>query len=286
MVNILWTRAGIWSRFVIYLLLIAAAVFTLIPFLWAAVNSVKTLTETFQLGAFVPFLQFQPSLDPWREVLGDPQTENAFISSCVVSAGTTIFALVLGVPAAYALARYEFPVRSNDIAIWFLSQRVLPPAVVLVPFYVLLVYLRLIDTWSALILCYTAFNLAFVVVVMRDIFRDVSTEIEDAAKVEGATPWQIFWMIALPLSLDGLVVSSVLVFAFSWNEALFACALTSQEASPFSALALASRGRFQHRRGQHPDRHHPAGDLLFLRPALPRPRAVVRRGQGVGWIAV
>ena len=174
-------------------------------------------------------------------MLNDPQTVNAFISSCVVSAGTTIFSLVLGVPAAYALARYEFPVKSNDIALWFLSQRVLPPSVVLVPFYVLLVYLRLIDTWTGLILCYTAFNLAFVVVVMRDIFRDVSTEIEDAAKVEGATPWQIFWMIALPLSLDGLVVSSVLVFAFSWNEALFASALTSQEASPFSALVLASR---------------------------------------------
>ena len=85
--------------------------------------------------------------------------------------------------------RYEFPIKSNDIALWFLSQRVLPPAVVLVPFYLLLVYLRLTDTWTGLILCYSAFNLAFVVVIMRDIFRDVSTEIEDADKVEGATPW-------------------------------------------------------------------------------------------------
>ncbi len=241
MVNILWVRAGLWSRLFIYLLLIAAAVFTLTPFLWAAVNSVKTLTETFRLGAMIPFVQFEPTLDSWREVLNDPQTERAFINSCVISGGTTIFSLILGVPAAYSLARYEFPIPSNDIALWFLSQRVLPPAVVLVPFYLLLVYLRLIDTWLGLILCYSTFNLAFVVVIMRDIFRDVSTEIEDAAKVEGATPWQIFWMIALPLSLDGLVVSSVLVFAFSWNEALFASALTSQEASPFSALVLASR---------------------------------------------
>ena len=239
--NILWIRANLWSRIVVYALLIAAAVFTLAPFVWAGINSIKTLAETFQLGAFVPFLQFQPTLDAWRDVLADPQTENAFVSSCVVSAGTTIFSLVLGVPAAYSLARYEFRMSSNDIALWFLSQRVMPPAVVLVPFYLLLVYLRLIDTWTGLILCNSTFNLAFVVVIMRDIFRDVSTEIEDAAKVEGATPWQIFWMIALPLSLDGLVVSSVLVFAFTWNEALFASALTSQEASPFSALILASR---------------------------------------------
>ena len=225
----------------VYLLLVAAAAFTLVPFLWAGVNSIKTLAETFQLGAFVPFLQFQPSLDAWRDVLADPQTENAFVSSCVVSAGTTVFSLVLGVPAAYSLARYEFRMSSNDITLWFLSQRVMPPAVVLVPFYLLLVYLRLIDTWTGLILCNSTFNLAFVVVIMRDIFRDVSTEIEDAAKVEGATPWQIFWMIALPLSLDGLVVSSVLVFAFTWNEALFASALASQDAAPFSALILASR---------------------------------------------
>ncbi|MGA2495014.1 MAG: carbohydrate ABC transporter permease [Roseiarcus sp.] len=239
--NILWIRASLWSRLFIYLLLIVAAAFTLTPFLWAAVNSIKTLAETFQLGAFVPFVQFQPTLDAWRDVLADPQTENAFVSSCVVSAGTTIFSLILGVPAAYSLARYEFRMSSNDIALWFLSQRVMPPAVVLVPFYLLLVYLRLIDTWTGLILCNSTFNLAFVVVIMRDIFRDVSTEIEDAAKVEGATPWQIFWMIALPLSLDGLVVSSVLVFAFTWNEALFASALASQDAAPFSALVLASR---------------------------------------------
>jgi len=239
--NILWIRASLWSRLFVYLLLLAAAAFTLVPFLWAAVNSIKTLAETFQLGAFVPFLQFQPTLDAWRDVLADPQTENAFVSSCVVSAGTTVFSLILGVPAAYSLARYEFRMSSNDIALWFLSQRVMPPAVVLVPFYLLLVYLRLIDTWTGLILCNSTFNLAFVVVIMRDIFRDVSTEIEDAAKVEGATPWQIFWMIALPLSLDGLVVSSVLVFAFTWNEALFASALASQDAAPFSALVLASR---------------------------------------------
>jgi multiple sugar transport system permease protein len=241
MVNILWTRAGTLSRLVIYGLLLSAAIFTLVPFLWAMVNSVKTLTETFQLGAIIPFVNFEPTLDSWREVLADPQTGSAFISSCVISAGTTIFALILGVPAAYSLARYTFPVPANDIALWFLSQRVMPPAVVLIPFYLLLVYLELIDTWTGLILCYSTFNLAFVVLIMRDIFRDTSPEIEDAAKVEGATPWQIFWRIALPLSLDGLVVSAVLVFAFSWNEALFASALTSQEAAPFSALVLASR---------------------------------------------
>jgi ABC-type glycerol-3-phosphate transport system permease component len=241
MINVLWLRSSLRARVVIYLLLIAAAVFTLLPFVWAILNSIKTSADTFEPSAIIPFVNFQPTLDSWINVLDDPQTENAFISSVAVSIGTTIFSLILGVPAAYALARFKFPIGTNDIAMWFLSQRVLPPAVVLVPFYLMLVYLRLIDTWTGLIFCYSAFNLAFAVVIMRDIFRDVSTEIEDAAKVEGAKPWQIFWKISLPLSTDGLVVTSVLIFAFTWNEALFAAALTSQSATTFSALVLASR---------------------------------------------
>src|SRR5262252_336820 len=241
MMNVLWVRASLWSRLVIYLLLIAAAVWTVIPFLWAIVNSVKTVTDTFQPGALIPFVDFTPTLQSWNEVLSDPQAVRAFVNSIVVSCGTTLFVLILGVPAAYSLARFKFPIPSSDITLWFLSQRVLPPAVVLVPFYLLMVQFRLIDTWTGLIFCYSTFNLAFAVVIMRDIFRDVSTEIEDAAKVEGATAWQVFWMVALPLSLDGLVVTAVLVFAFTWNEALFASALTSQDAMTFSALVLASR---------------------------------------------
>jgi multiple sugar transport system permease protein len=241
MANVLWARTHIATRAIVYVLLIAAAVITLVPFLWSIVNSVKTVTQTFQPGAVIPFVDFTPTLDSWREVLNDPQAVDAFVNTLVVSLGTTLLTLVLGVPAAYSLARYTFPIGSNDITLWFLSQRVMPPAVVLVPFYLLLVRLDLIDTWTGLILCYSTFNLAFVVVIMRDIFRDVSVEIEDAAKVDGASPWQTFRLIALPLSLDGLVVSAVLVFAFSWNEALFATALTSQDAETFSALILASR---------------------------------------------
>jgi multiple sugar transport system permease protein len=199
------------------------------------------LPATFSAGAIIPFVNFQPTLDSWREVLGDPQALNCLLSSFIVSAGTTLLVLVLGTPAAYSLARFEFPVASKEIALWFLSQRVMPPVVVLVPFYILLVNLRLIDTWLGLILLYSTFNLAFCVVIMRDIFRDVSREVEEAARIEGASLWQIFYMVALPLSLDGLIVTAIIVFAFSWNEALFASALTSQHASTLPAFILASR---------------------------------------------
>lgn len=240
MTNILWVRATPAAKAVIYALMVLAAIWVIFPGLWAVVNSFKTTADTFRAGALIPFVNFTPTLHSWNEVLSDPQAHQALLSSTLVSLGTTALVLLLGTPAAYSLARF-FPRRSRDITLWFLSQRVMPPAVVLIPFYMMMVALRLIDTWIGLILCYSTFNLAFAVVIMRDVFRDVSRDVEDAAKVEGATAWQIFWLIALPLSLDGLIVSAVIVFAFTWNEALFASALTSQHATTMPAFILASR---------------------------------------------
>jgi multiple sugar transport system permease protein len=239
--NLMWTHSKRGGKVLVYVIAILAVIWVVLPFLWAIINSFKTLDATFTAGAIIPFLNFQPTLDSWKEVLDDPQSINSLMSSGIVAAGTTLLVMALGTPAAYSLARFEFQWQSKDIALWFLSQRVMPPVVVLVPFYILMVQFRLIDTWTGLILLYSTFNLAFCVVIMRDIFRDVSKEVEEAARIEGANLWQIFWMIALPLSLDGLIVSGIIVFAFSWNEALFASALTSQHASTLPAYILASR---------------------------------------------
>lgn len=241
MENLLWRNSKRGGKAILYLVAVVATLWVLGPFLWAINNSFKTLEATFSTGAIIPFLNFQPTLDSWKEVLGNPNSLNSMINSAAVALGTTVLVLILGTPAAYSLARYEFVVGSKDIALWFLSQRVLPPVVVLVPFYVLMVHLRLLDTWLGLILAYSTFNLAFCVVIMRDVFRDVSREVEEAARIEGANLWQIFWMIALPLSLDGLIVTAVIVFSFSWNEALFASALTSQDAATLPSFILASR---------------------------------------------
>ena len=240
--NVLWLRARPRSKAMIYLVMLLACAWVLIPFLWAILNSIKTLEETFQSGAIIPFLQFQPTLDSWRQVLTDSGVLHALLSSVVVSGGATILVLVLGVPAAYSLARFDFPMASRDITLWFLSQRVLPPAIVLVPFYLMMVYFGLIDTWTGLIISYSTFSLAFAVVIMRDVFRNVSKEVEEAAKVEGATAWQIFVLIALPLSIDGIIVTAINVFAFGWNEALFASAFTSRNAQTLASFILASRG--------------------------------------------
>ena len=240
--NVLWLRARPRSRLAVQAILLLAAVWVLVPFVWAILNSIKTLNDTFRSGAIIPFLQFTPTLDSWTQALSDRGVLHALLSSVVVSGGATILVLAIGIPAAYSLARFEFPVASRDITLWFLSQRVLPPAVVLVPFYLMMVYFRLIDTWTGLIISYSTFSLAFGVVIMRDIFRDVSKEVEEAAKVEGATAFQIFRLIALPLSIDGIVVTAINVFAFGWNEALFSSAFTSRNAQTLASFILASRG--------------------------------------------
>jgi multiple sugar transport system permease protein len=214
----------------------------MVPFLWAVDNSLKSDADIFRPGAIIPFLQFTPRLDMWIKVLWDPQLQKGLCNSALVGAVSTVLVLLIGTPAAYSLARFEFgKVSSKDLTLWFLSQRMLPPVVVLSPFYILLATTGLIDTQLGLILLYITFNLNFCVIIMRDIFRDVSKEVEEAARMEGATLWQVFWMIALPLSLDGLIVTAFIVFAFCWNEALFASAVTSQEAVTMPEFILASR---------------------------------------------
>jgi len=241
--NPLWRNSKWVSKFIAMAIACLAAVWVVVPFLWAIDNSLKTDLDIFRPGAMIPFLQFTPNLDVWKSVVCDPQVRNYLFSSTLVGLGTTVLVLLIGTPAAYSLARFEFKrIKSKDITLWFLSQRVLPPVVVLTPFYILLAEFGMLDTWIGLILLYSTFNLTFCVVIMRDIFRDVSKEVEEAARIEGASLWQIFWMIALPLSLDGLFVTAFIVFASCWNEALFASAVTSQHAVTMPFFILASRG--------------------------------------------
>ncbi len=240
MENPLWRNSKWVSKFIAMAIACLAAVWVVVQFLWAVENSLKTDIDIFRPGAVFPFLQFTPKLDAWKKVLYDSQLPNCFFSSALVGLSTTVLVLLIGTPAAYSLARFEFKrMKSKDITLWFLSQRVFPPVVVLTPFYILLAESGMIDTWIGLILLYSAFNLSFCVVIMRDIFRDVDKEVEEAARVEGASLWQIFWMIALPLSLDGLVVTAIIIFAACWNEALFAAAVTSQHAVTIPVYILA-----------------------------------------------
>jgi len=129
--NPLWRNSKWLSKLIAMAIACLAAVWVAVPFLWAVGNSLKTDIDRFRPGAIIPFLQFTPTLDAWKRVIYDPQLLSCFLSSTLVSVGTTLFVLVIGTPAAYSLARFEFRrMKSRDITLWFLSLRVLPPVVV------------------------------------------------------------------------------------------------------------------------------------------------------------
>ncbi len=232
-------RAGLALTTAVALLLV------LFPFYWAFLNSIKRPEETFQ-PSWIPFLQFQPTLEHWRSQLAIPEIRHALLNSTIISVGAATLALLLGTLAAYALARFRFNRPSNDaLTTWFISQRVLPPVMFVTPFFLLMRQFGLLDSVWALVLLNATFTLPFAVIILSQTFRELPRELEEAALVDGASHLQSFFWIMLPLALPGLAAAWVICMAFSWNEFLFALSLTSQSAIPMPVIIAGA----EHTRG-------------------------------------
>jgi multiple sugar transport system permease protein len=208
-----------------WLVAIAVTLLFFFPLYWAISTSLRNPADTFTVtGLGIPFVHFTPTLDNFRTELSTPEGYRAIRTSLFVSISATLLALGLGMPAAYALARFRF--WSNaDITVWFLSQRVLPPVATLIPFYIVFRNIGLLDTPYALILVNTTFVLPFVVVIMRQTFLDLPVELEEAALVDGATQFGAFIRVALPLAAPAAAATAMIIFAFTWNEFLFSSSL-------------------------------------------------------------
>jgi|SRR5215468_6014544 len=213
------------------LLAIAVALIFLFPLYWGVSTSLRNPLDTFTVsGLGIPWINFQPTLNNWVSQLSNPETQQAFGNSTVVAICATLLALALGAPAAYGLARFQFSVRmltNKDITVWFLSQRVLPPVATVIPFYLVMRTLGLLDTWLALILINATFILPFVVVILRQTFLDLPVELEEAALVDGASYFGAFFRVALPLAAPAMAATALIIFAFAWNEFLFAITISS-----------------------------------------------------------
>ena len=232
-------RAGLW------LVTVLALVWVLFPFYWALLNSIKTPDETFQ-PTWIPFLQFQPTLEHWRSQLATPEIRHALLNSTIISIGAATIALLLGTLAAYALARFRFKRPSNGaLTTWFISQRVLPPVMFVTPFFLLMRQFGLLDSVLALVLLNATFTLPFAVIILSQTFRELPRELEEAALVDGASYFQSFLSIVLPLTLPGLAATWIICMAFSWNEFLFALSLTSKSAIPMPVIIAGA----EHTRG-------------------------------------
>jgi multiple sugar transport system permease protein len=214
------------------LLAIAVTMVFVFPIFWSLSTSLREPIETFTVGGFgIPWLDFTPTLGNWKEELSIPITIVALRNSSLISVSAALLALLLGTPAAYALARFRFRwVTNGNITIWFLSQRLLPPVASVIPIYLVMRTLGLLDTRIALVLLNATFVLPFVVVILRQSFLDLPIEVEESALVDGAGYWGAFWRIALPLAAPAIAATGLIIFAFCWNEFVFALAISAQNA--------------------------------------------------------
>jgi multiple sugar transport system permease protein len=199
----------------------------LFPVFWMILTSFK---PSDQIASRVPVVVFEPTLEHYHVLLNDYHFSRFFETSFAVASLTTIVALILACPAAYALGCIEFR-RSKDIAMWILSQRMLPPVAVIIPFFILFRRVELIDTPSALVVVNMVQALPFAIWLLRGFFVDVPPEVREAATLDRLGHAQILWQIVLPIAAPGIAVTAIFTFIFSWNEFLFALFLTAERAT-------------------------------------------------------
>jgi len=225
-------RGGLGGKlhFVALLLVIVICVF---PFYWMVTSSLKQQNV---ILASTPQFLFQPTLENYARAFSKFDILKSLQNSLFVALMTVGFSLLLGTPAAYAIARFEFKGK-KDIWFWFISNRMLSPIVVALPFFLIARNFRLLDTPWALILIYLTFNVPIVVWICADQFRNIPKELDEAATLEGYNSFAIFWKIALPLATPGIAVSAIFSFIFSWNELLYALILTRSEAKTAPVVA-------------------------------------------------
>jgi multiple sugar transport system permease protein len=243
------------NRALIYGALIFWAFVCLFPIYWTVSTSFKTAPDVMQ-GALVPWVDFKPARLGWRSLGLSPDTIGQtstvrqeflkrFANSVVSSVGASLLAVWIGSLAAYGLSRFAYrfgPLRNKDIAFFFLSQLILPPVVLALPFLVLYKELALLDTTLGLILLYTLMVLPIVIWVMRDQFGAIPIELEEAALVDGLSVWGAFLRIVLPLALPGMVAAFILSLVLCWNEYFFAALLTSTDAKTLPVMVASQTG--------------------------------------------
>jgi len=199
---------------------------TLYPLLWMFLLSFKTSLQAFE---YPPLFIFKPTLENYAELFFNTDFNQYFMNSVIVSFWVIVFSFAIGVPAAYGLSRTRSAL-DRSTSIWILMTRMIPRISFVVPFFVVYVNFKMVDTKTGLVIAYLTFTLAFVVWMMRSFFDEIPIELEEAARIDGCSNFQTFLRIVLPLSGPGLTATAILTFIMSWNEFLWALVLTRTKA--------------------------------------------------------
>ena len=213
-------------RYVVACLLVIIFVF---PVYWLFIISFKTPDEIF---AFPPVwypnsIQFSNYFVLFKD--GDAKT---VLNSLILATVSTFFAMILGTIAAYSLVRFK--TGGENLAVWIISQRMMPPVAIVFPVFLLYVFFGWVDTFFGLILLYTAFNLPYVIWMMRGYIEDIPLDLDEIALVDGCSRWAVLWKVVMPMARSGLFATAVFTFVFAWNEFLFALVLTRTEVTTYT----------------------------------------------------
>lgn len=223
---------------ILYVLAVMACLVVVFPIAWLVIASFKTMYQIFMIP---PPLIFEPTLDNYRRLFFGGQLMNAFTNSLIISAITVSVSLVLAIPAAYSLSRLNNAVGRN-LGFWILSVRMAPAFAVIVPYFIIMYYLKLIDTIWAVAITYLVFTIPFTTWLLKITFEELPKELEESALIDGATKTTALFRIILPNAVPMIASASILTFVLAWNEFLMAFILTSRDARTVPVLITALSG--------------------------------------------
>jgi multiple sugar transport system permease protein len=227
------------SRALRYILIFFILLFFLFPIIWLVETAFKVRIDMFKLPP--KWFGFKPTLENFNYVLTRMHVGRWTANSTIISLGTMLLSLVIGVPAGYAFSRVQF--RAKYLLLTFiLLTRALPPVIIVLPFRIIMQSIGLFGTRLAVILIDTVYNASFTAWLMAGIFETIPEDLEEAAIIDGCGPFKAFMKVAVPLSLPGLVTSALFAFIFSWNDFLFAMTLTSPDTATLPLGMLSTYG--------------------------------------------
>ncbi|HEX2913372.1 MAG TPA: carbohydrate ABC transporter permease [Chloroflexia bacterium] len=205
-----------------YLAILLVLIFFILPFLWMVLSSFKTQID---ITTSDNIFKFTPTTENYQNVFGQYNYLLYLWNSLLVAAASTFLSLVLGLPAAYAIARYKV----GWLGVVLLTARIVPGITFLIPWYIIFSRIGLIGSYWSLILSHMLVGLPFIAWIMISFFESLPIDLEESAQVDGATPFGAFMRIALPLAVPGIVTASIMSFIFSWNNFMFSLVLAGED---------------------------------------------------------
>ena len=237
-------------------ILLAYLLFTIIPIAWFLTASIEPPSA---IQSPSPFASFTPTLQNYIDVFAKLNLMRFILNSLIICSAATLISILAGVPAAYGFARLKTK-GMERLSLWILSNRMLPPIAVVIPLYLLLGQLGLLDTQIGMIIIYSAFNLPYVVWTMIGFFEEIPIELDEAAALDGSSLLGILCRIMVPIAAPGIIATAIFAFILCWSEFLFAVIFTSSTAQTLP-VAIAS---FVTDRGIEWGKMSAAGSVLIV----------------------